>query len=83
MEKGEKMRLIDRDELVEQFNGVPYGYRDRFPYGYPTVDAVAVVRCKDCKKRGTVYCDLDYCGYRKADNWYCADGERNDDESEN
>ena len=35
-----------------------------------------VVRCKECKKRGTVYCDLDYCGYGQADNWYCADGER-------
>lgn len=38
------------------------------------------VQCKDCTHRGTIYCDLDYCGYRKADNWYCADGEREDDE---
>lgn len=37
---------------------------------------VSVVRCEDCAKRGTLNCDLDYCGYRKADNWYCADGER-------
>ena len=45
----------------------------------PTVDAVQVVRCKDCAKRGTINCDLDYLGYRQADNWYCADGERRED----
>lgn len=48
----------------------------------PEVDAVKVVRCKDCTHRGTINCDLDYCGYRKADNWYCADGERKDDEAD-
>lgn len=56
----------------------------------PTVDAVPVVRCKDCKHsyRVTAYrtndgkditmleCDLD--GYTTASDWFCAEGERKD-----
>lgn len=39
----------------------------------PTVDAVAVVRCKDCKHR---YSDS-WCEYvDDDDNFYCARGER-------
>ncbi len=37
----------------------------------PTVDAVEVVRCKDCKHRHTRY----NCGGRPMD-FFCADGER-------
>ena len=40
----------------------------------PTVDAVEVVRCKDCKHYKTITCS---CGCNVvSDNWYCADGER-------
>lgn len=43
-----------------------------------TVDAVEVVRCKDCKKYKTINCS---CGCTcVSDNWYCADGERKDNE---
>ena len=44
----------------------------------PTVDAVEVVRCKDCKfpikddMYGGYWCN----GSRVPSNWYCADGER-------
>lgn len=53
----------------------------------PTIDAVPVVRCKDCiywDKRHTEECDnLDsvcfHNGWCKP-NWFCADGKRRDDE---
>lgn len=40
----------------------------------PTVDAVQVVRCKDCKHYMTIHCTCDGCCI--SDDWYCADGER-------
>ena len=36
----------------------------------------AVVRCKDCRKRGTVMCHLWFNSPIPKDSWYCADGER-------
>ena len=51
----------------------------------PTVDAVEVVRCKDCKHRGTDYCIFHIKGepadeelLRKLDNDFCSYGERKD-----
>lgn len=44
----------------------------------PTVDAVEVVRCKDCKHYMTIHCTCDGCCI--SDDWYCADGERRTDE---
>ena len=43
----------------------------------PTVDAVEVVRCKDCKHYMTIHCTCDGCCI--SDDWYCADGERKGD----
>ena len=48
----------------------------------PTIDAVEVVRCKDCKYReqeeiGMVYCPNVIGGWTPND-WFCADGERKD-----
>lgn len=43
----------------------------------PTVDAVEVVRCKDC-----TYCNNGWCydfGIRMNDNEFCSGGERKDD----
>ena len=40
----------------------------------PTVDAVPVVRCKDCKYFKTPLCQNE----DNHDNWFCADGERKD-----
>lgn len=58
----------------------------------PTVDAVPVVRCKDCKHQG-VYCKTVDCNMRTIyscfcvlhgtyheHGWFCADGERETDE---
>ena len=46
----------------------------------PTVDAVLVVRCKDCDNKecwgrgGDVVCGIDGTPHRP--DWFCADGER-------
>ena len=40
----------------------------------PTVDAVPVVRCKDCKYFKTRLCENE----DNYDDWFCADGERKD-----
>ena len=34
-----------------------------------------IVRCKDCKHRGTIICWMHYVGTTE-DDWFCADGER-------
>ena len=52
----------------------------------PTVDAVLVVRCKDCvnaedSEVGMVYCPH-IVGSWVAEDFYCADGERRTDEQQ-
>lgn len=42
----------------------------------PTVDAVPVVRCKDCFKRNTTMCGMKH---ERADMDFCSTGERKDD----
>ena len=49
----------------------------------PTVDAVHVVRCKDCKyhkdeEPGMVWCGISVAGW-VSENGYCSDGKRRDD----
>lgn len=85
------MRLIDADAL-----GVGRCGRDVLPADYcagwngmvrllekaPTVDAVEVVRCRDCKhyKPDEYECGCDFAGglpYVKADD-FCSYGERRD-----
>ena len=50
-EKGKTMRLIDADVLLNEANSDgAYGYVDAKQISeVPTVNAVEVVRCKDCK----------------------------------
>ena len=88
------MRLIDADafrkdiltagigKTIIEYSESDIGYMIR---KRPTVDAVEVVRCKDCKHwhKDTVFCD--YMSYREAServNWYaddfCSYGERKD-----
>ena len=38
----------------------------------PTIDAVPVIRCKDCKYFKTRLCENE----NNYDDWFCADGER-------
>ena len=83
------MRLIDADALVKALNesGVPYRADvQEVLDAQPTVDAVPVVRCKDCKcwtewSNGTGSCSrfaLDWIGTDADD--FCSMGERKDDE---
>ena len=71
-------RLIDADDLLAEYDrqheGEP-GKARKLIEDAPTIDAVEVVRCKDCKHR---YSDS-WCEYvDDDDNFYCARGERKD-----
>lgn len=79
-------RLIDANALRSYMDECSKESRFRVYYGYavsfinaaPTVDAVEVVRCKDCKHR---YSDS-WCEYvDDDDNFYCARGERKENEN--
>lgn len=49
----------------------------------PTVDAVPVVRCKECKNLGNndgyYFCNAIGLAFGDKPNWFCADGERRND----
>ena len=81
------MRLIDADALLQR--AIPHGWStpkwvsDIAIEDAPTIDAVSVVRCKDCK--------FNYANQIPSENvcqlcvelpiskdFYCADGERED-----
>ena len=47
----------------------------------PSIDAVPVVRCKDCIYRDrAMRCIALYYGFNPHDEWFCANGTRMDDE---
>lgn len=83
------MRLIDADALIDEL-----GISDEdiifegMLVDAPTIDAVPVVRCKDCKwwsdwGNGTGSCELSEAAMRREDATdFCSFGERRDDESE-
>ena len=77
-------RLIDANALIEEaYAEGAYGYVDAKQIAdAPTIDAVEVVRCRECKQ-GEIddqdfpdqyYCRAG-CGWNKGD-FYCAYGER-------
>ena len=58
--------------------------------GIPAVDAAPVVRCKDCKHYNTAccangfgWCERNGNGHGSTDDWFCADGERREDDEDN
>jgi len=76
------MRLIDADALAdamfEKRKNYPQWVADEIGNA-PVVDAVQIVRCKDCK-HGRLYdngmlvaCDFEELS--KDPDWFCADGE--------
>ena len=80
------MRLIDADALIkEAYTEGAYGYVDAFQIASaPTVDAVPVVRCKDCIHSYDDLCGLcctcgPYVDCVVQPEFYCADGERKED----
>ena len=89
------MRLIDADALIDEaMADGAYGYVDAKQIAdAPTIDAVPVVMCKDCKwwiphGKGTPASipALGECGYKKFSGCltmlceFCLWGERKDDE---
>ena len=90
-------RLIDANAIPYEEHYVPNGdtqwqYKKELCVlkptidAMPTVDAVEVVRCKDCKHRGTDYCIFHIKGepadeelLQKLDNDFCSYGERRND----
>lgn len=89
-------RLIDANKMIKDIkeNYVIYGYADflndffRMVEEQPTVDAVEVIRCKDCK-----YCDIgsyrgncnlwdDGYGALVSMDDFCSQGERRKDETD-
>lgn len=86
------MRLIDGDVLWEKLDDEPwYDNADRDEIALPivaaapTVDAVVVTRCKDCKHKGWVqepchgksvdYCRVWDCTLRNLEMTFCSYGE--------
>lgn len=71
------MRLIDADELLknEFKNDISSNAFQNLVKRQQTIDAVPVVRCKDCKWWKEPYCVKNYVFVRRAD-WFCGDGER-------
>ena len=83
------MKLIDADEAIINFgfewDDIPPTREEfvRFLKKQPTVNAVPVVRCRDCKYRGTDDCIFHIKGepadeelLLKLDNDFCSYGER-------
>ena len=77
------MRLIDADALIEEaLTEGAYGYVDAEQIAdAPTIDAVEVVRCKDCvysyEEFGFIHCTFGPYGDCKVPSqFYCAEGKR-------
>ena len=84
-------RLIDADALMDEANSDgAYGYVDAKQISEaPTIDAVPVVRCRECKhwkpsgsKAGNSFSDMEYIGgceftnYCRRESDFCSYGER-------
>ena len=80
------MRLIDVDAFLEKMKRTNRYFDVKFDIEeIPTIDAVPVVRCKDCIRRyDTDECPMcfliegNYCEYTNG-NGYCDRGERKGD----
>lgn len=86
---GEKLssekRLIDANALIKEANeDGAYGYVDAFQIANaPTVDAVEVVRCRECKfgswdseTDDAMVCVRTNDGFWRSGNDFCSQGER-------
>ena len=74
-------RLIDANALIEEANAEgAYGYVDAFQIANaPTVDAVEVVRCKDCVVPHNKYTGCpELNGLVTPPDFYCSFGKRKD-----
>lgn len=82
------MRLIDADAIRKKYkHELSRTYLDDYAKGFqaglnaatgehvPTIDAVSVVRCRDCAKR-EICRTSNIWAVAPSDDWFCADGER-------
>jgi hypothetical protein len=93
------MRLIDADKAVEQINewldqtgAIPLNTSYHFELlgcieDCPTIDAVPVVRCRECKHYNTIGCSKGFGWCENidrgtSDNFYCANGKQLNKERE-
>lgn len=90
----EALRLFDEEyketnELIHNgethLDNLAEGFAEAYhiiKYALPTVDAVPVVRCKDCKKRGTGECPMeqDYPWISTDSDDFCSYGERGEND---
>lgn len=81
------MRLIDADELMEKYHKTPVWDSWVEINNAPTIDAVPVVRCKDCKwftmdNTGGTYCNHLTCGLFNGyePDAFCSYGERKEEQ---
>lgn len=98
------MRLVDADAILKADENsdkalvlgsgksleIAYALLKKKVEDAPTVDAVVVVRCKDCKHKGWVqepchgksvdYCKIWDCTLRNLEATFCSYGERKDGE---
>lgn len=73
-------------QAVDYYSGMKTGFASAaiVANSAPTIDAVPVVRCKDCRWKeeeqpGMVYCPATVGGWVDED-WFCKGGERSEDE---
>ena len=74
-----KMRLIDADALPVKFwYGRFFGVAEIDIVNAPTVDAVEVVRCKECKHywKNKPSDDVPVCLASPKDDAFCSEGEK-------
>lgn len=77
------MRLIDADALSKLVGEPIEVFLRRLDLKLPpTVDAVEVVRCKDCKFywKNSVMTNVPLCLASPREDAFCSDGERREDE---
>ena len=80
-------RLISADALLrEAMKDGAYGYVDAWQIkNAPTIDAIPVVRCKDCKhywKNTRESDEVVVCLASSKDDAFCSEGERREDDGE-
>lgn len=90
---GENVKLIDGDALIAKQANIAKTFArsdaqkslmGRVMYNTekaPTIDAIPVVRCRDCKFYYGINEECGCNGGYNSEDWYCADGERRDDDA--
>ncbi len=74
-------RLIDADDILPKtFICDEVAEVRKFIEQAPTVDAVEVVRCNDCKHYRTSGCAMDTYAFDVVEECFCSYGERKDND---